>query len=77
MLLIISPAKTLDFETPSPAAATSNLMFNSQTEKLVEALEKLSSEELSNLMGISAKLGKLNANRYQNFARAMLKKPEV
>ncbi|WP_036486255.1 peroxide stress protein YaaA [Myxosarcina sp. GI1] len=73
MLLILSPSKTLDFEMPSPTSATSELDFYSQTQKLVKALGKISKQELSNLMGISDKLGKLNAERYQNFSQAATK----
>ncbi|MGV2831973.1 peroxide stress protein YaaA [Myxosarcina sp. GI1(2024)] len=73
MLLILSPSKTLDFETLSPISATSELFFHSQTQTLVEAFEKLSGEDFSNLMGISAKLGKLNAERYQKFSTAATK----
>lgn len=72
MLIILSPAKTLDFETPAPTSATSELLFSSH-KTLVKALEKLSKEELSELMDISANLGKLNTERYQNFTKAATK----
>jgi uncharacterized protein len=63
MLVLISPAKTLDFETPSRIKRFSQPDFLADTEKLVKQLRQLSPSEISALMKISNKLGELNADR--------------
>ncbi len=67
MLILISPAKTLDFETPAKHNRFSQPAFLSDTETLVEQLKTLSAAEISSLMKISSKLGELNAERYQTW----------
>ena len=67
--IVISPAKTLDFETPATAPRATQPEFLDQSEKLVKGLRKLGPEGLSSLMGISAKLGELNYDRYVDWQR--------
>ncbi|MDJ0567421.1 MAG: peroxide stress protein YaaA [Pleurocapsa sp. MO_192.B19] len=67
MLILISPAKTLDFETPSSIDHFTQPDFLSDTTILVEQLRQLSATEISSLMKISDKLGELNASRYQTW----------
>ena len=67
MQILISPAKTLDFETPSKCDRFSQPAFITDTEILVKQLQSLSSQEISSLMQISDKLGKLNAERYRDW----------
>lgn len=67
MLILISPAKTLDFETPARVDRFSQPDFLSDTEVLVKELRNLSAPEISDLMKISQKLGELNASRYQTW----------
>lgn len=64
MLTVISPAKTLDFDTP-PATdkATVPDQLN-RSKELVTLLKKQSPKDLSKLMGISDKLAELNSDRY-------------
>jgi cytoplasmic iron level regulating protein YaaA (DUF328/UPF0246 family) len=64
MLVLISPAKTLDFETPARIERFSRPEFLADTEKLVNQLRQLSATEISSLMKISDKLGELNADRF-------------
>ncbi|HKI74376.1 MAG TPA: peroxide stress protein YaaA [Pseudomonadales bacterium] len=65
MLTVISPAKTLDFES-APITEKATLPDQlTQSRQLVTLLRKQSPKQLSKLMGISEKLGKLNAERYQ------------
>ncbi|MEM7465447.1 MAG: peroxide stress protein YaaA [Pseudomonadota bacterium] len=67
MLVVISPAKTLNFEDPNPSSKlTRPRMLNASTE-LVKTLKKYSSKDLQKLMGISEKLGELNAERYREW----------
>ena len=67
MLILISPAKTLDFETPATLERFSEPAFLSETKTIVKQLQKLSASEISDLMKISDKLGQLNASRYQTW----------
>ena len=67
MIILISPAKTLDFETPSNIELYSQPAFLTATGQLVAQLKKLSSTELSALLNISSKLGDLNSQRYQDW----------
>jgi cytoplasmic iron level regulating protein YaaA (DUF328/UPF0246 family) len=64
MLMVISPAKTLDFETPPETAHYTLPVFAEHSEMLVDSLRKYTAEELSELMGISAKLAELNQARF-------------
>jgi len=69
MLIVISPAKTLDYETPATTDLHSVPQFLDASEALIKALRKLSPPEVSELMGISAKLGDLNFGRYLEWSR--------
>ena len=64
MLLLISPAKTLDFTTPSPTTEFSQPDFLKQSRQLIKELRGLSSADVSELMNISEKLGALNFQRF-------------
>ncbi|MDT8398788.1 MAG: peroxide stress protein YaaA [Pseudomonadales bacterium] len=67
MLIVLSPAKTLDFDTPVPVRQFTQPDFLPAAEKLVKALRKLSPEELSRLMAVSGKIGELNFSRFMNW----------
>ena len=67
MLHVISPAKTLDFDTPPTTAKHTQAQFLEQSQALIEQLRPLSPRQLSELMGISDKLGELNAQRFLNW----------
>jgi len=64
MLLVISPAKTVDFETPANTQQNSQPCFLNEAETLIDQLKTLSPSDVSSLMGISDKLGILNSNRF-------------
>jgi uncharacterized protein len=64
MLSVISPAKTLDFETPATTAIHSQPDYLEQSRQLIEILRDYSPQQLSELMGISDKLAGLNAARF-------------
>lgn len=68
MLLIISPAKSLDFETPAPISKSSKPQFLDDSTELVEIMRDYRPEDLVNLMGISQKLGELNHERFMNWS---------
>ncbi len=64
MLIVVSPAKTLDFETtPVTDKYTLPALLDDSAE-LIDQLKKLSPDDISKLMSISPKLATLNSNRY-------------
>ena len=67
MLIIISPAKTLDYKTEPTTQEYTIPEFLDESEKLVSKLQKLSAKKLSKLINISADLGNLNYERYQTW----------
>ena len=68
MLAVISPAKTLDFETPSLAKSNSQPEFLDHSQTLIKKLRTLSESDLSSLMSISSNLAVLNEKRYQDWS---------
>jgi len=67
MLLIISPAKTLDFDTPVPAALGRRAtlpLFEAQASELIGVLRKKKPAQVAALMDLSDKLAELNVQRY-------------
>ena len=67
MLLIISPAKKLDFSPVEIKNKLSNPIFQKDASTLASVASKLSKSELGQLMSISEKLADLNFKRFQNF----------
>ena len=68
MLTVISPAKTLDFETaPTTRRATQPAFLEAATE-LVEDARGLSPDAIRDLMGVSGKIAELNHERFMNWA---------
>lgn len=67
MKVIISPAKSLDFETALPTDKYSMPLFLDRATEINSALKKKSPRQLSKLMGISNKLAELNWERNQSF----------
>lgn len=67
MILLISPAKSLDYETPVPVKKHSQGEFLDEAKKLMSTLRKLNPEQLSSLMHISEKLADLNFQRNLNW----------
>ncbi|MFC0606034.1 peroxide stress protein YaaA [Winogradskyella pulchriflava] len=67
MKLVLSPAKSLDFETKLPTTKTSEGCFLAEAERLNKLLKKKSAKSLSKLMSISDNLGQLNYERNQEW----------
>ena len=67
MKLVLSPAKSLNFESELPTALTSESCFLAEAERLNKLLKKKSARSLSKLMNISADLGQLNYERNQSW----------
>lgn len=68
MIALLSPAKSLDYESPLPGYAPTMPRFADEAMTVAKAVSKLSAKKLQTLMGISDKLAKLNADRYAGFA---------
>ena len=69
MLAIISPAKTLDFESAVKNFPVSQPHFTDYSEQLIEICRKLSPQDLSSLMSISDKLAGLNVARFAEWTK--------
>jgi len=69
MITLISPAKTLDFESPVATRRHSQPLFLDDAQVLIEQLQRLTPPEVSRLMAISDSLGNLNFHRYFNWHR--------
>lgn len=68
MKIVISPAKSLNFESPLPTAQFTQPHFLEHAEKLNKILAKKKPKALSELMGISNNLAELNWQRNQDFS---------
>ena len=67
MLAVISPAKTLDFETPPLTDIHTTPDFLDLSQQLIAKLRRLSGREIGSLMSISPALVKLNQQRYRDW----------
>ena len=67
MKLVISPAKSLDFESKLPTEQSSQALFLKESERINKILKKKSAKSLSKLMNISEALGRLNYERNQEW----------
>ena len=67
MKLVLSPAKSLDFESKLPTTKTSEGQFLSDSERINKLLKKKSAKSLSKLMSISDDLAQLNYQRNQEW----------
>lgn len=68
MLSIISPAKTLDFESPNKVRKSTQPRLLGQSAELVEDARCLSPEDIQSLMGVSEKIADLNHARFMNWS---------
>ncbi len=67
MLIVLSPAKSLNFEPQNQISDYTLPVFREETEKLVKTMKKISAKGLSDLMSISPALALLNFERYQTW----------
>jgi len=67
MLALLSPAKSLDYESPLPTRKHSEPRLLDEAERLIDLLRGLSASDVAALMGISDELAALNAQRYADF----------
>lgn len=69
MITLLSPAKTLDFESQIRLDNTSDHIFPKETMQLVRILKKLKKVELQSLMNLSDNLAALNVMRFKTFKK--------
>jgi cytoplasmic iron level regulating protein YaaA (DUF328/UPF0246 family) len=68
MLIILSPAKTLDYDSPAPTTKHTLPEFIPEASELVNFLRSFNQSEIANLMDISDVLAALNVARYANWS---------
>jgi len=69
MLIVLSPAKTLDYTVDAKSNHTAP-QFLSQSSKLIKTLKEKEPKDIASLMGLSDKLASLNFDRYQSWKAA-------
>lgn len=67
MLMVISPAKTLDYDTPAHTARHTQPDFLAHSAELIATLRQLSPADIGQLMSISDALATLNAGRFHDW----------
>lgn len=70
MIAVLSPAKTLDYDTPLPPLEPTAPRFADEAASLARAAARLPQKRLRELMHISPALAKLNADRFRDFGDA-------
>lgn len=67
MLSVISPAKTLDYESPSTTRKTSQPEFLERAAELVDDARELEPAEIRSLMSVSENIATLNHQRFMDW----------
>ncbi|WP_318375123.1 peroxide stress protein YaaA [Enterobacter sp.] len=67
MLILISPAKTLDYQSPLATTRYTQPELLDHSQRLIDVARKLSAPQIKALMGISDKLADLNATRFHDW----------
>ncbi len=67
MLILISPAKTLDYQSPLATTRYTQPELLDHSQQLIQQARQLSAPQISRLMGISDKLADLNATRFHDW----------
>lgn len=67
MLTVLSPAKTLDYETPPRTRKATQPQFLQLAAELVEDARRMSPEDIQSLMGVSENIAALNHARFMNW----------
>ncbi len=67
MLMVISPAKTLDYQTPPNITQYSQPEHLAHAQQLIDRLQTLDPPQVAELMGLSDKLAALNVARYTSW----------
>ncbi len=75
MIYLLSPAKTLDYDSEIPSVRATMPRFLEHSAELAAIMKKMTPADLEKLMGISSKLAELNAERFDQW-RTDYSKPE-
>ena len=69
MLFLLSPAKSLDYDTPAQVSTHTQPLFTRQSAALIDILKTKSPQDISGLMKLSDALSGLNVARYQAWSK--------
>ena len=69
MLFLLSPAKSLDYDTPAQVSTHTQPLFTRQSAALIDVLKVKSPQDISGLMKLSDALSGLNVARYQAWSK--------
>jgi len=64
MIVVISPAKTLDFETPATTSEFTEAKLLKESQILINRCQQLSMQDIASLMKVSDKIAGLNVARF-------------
>ena len=67
MLALISPAKTLDYESALPTDQRTLPRLLEHSQQLIDVSRKLSASEIASLMSVSEKIAQLNVARFRDW----------
>lgn len=68
MLIVISPAKTLDFESPLPTEKFTQAELLDEAQSLIYTMRNYSPEDIAQLMSVSEKIATLNFDRFGDWS---------
>jgi len=74
MIIVISPAKNINFDKEYPEVEVSKIRFKKESNELLSVLKQLSDSDIKKLMKISNNLSQLNFERFQNMDLAKMQK---
>jgi cytoplasmic iron level regulating protein YaaA (DUF328/UPF0246 family) len=69
VLIVVSPAKSLDYESPLPTRKYSEPEMLDQSAELVSLMAQKAPDEIATMMHVSPALGELNFSRFQDWER--------
>jgi len=73
MITVLSPAKTLDYKSPSKAKRATEPELLDQSERLVDVMRKKSPKKIAQLMSVNSQIADLNYQRYQEWCTPFTK----
>ena len=74
MLIVVSPAKTLDFDTPAGTKVFTQPDYLKDSQQLINRLRRFSSLDISELMKVSSKIAELNFDRFETWTKRFTEK---
>ena len=77
MLTVLSPAKTLDYQTPSIVETATVPRFMDQSALLVDDARALAPDDIRALMGVSENIAHLNHERFMTVSYTHLRAHET